>query len=364
MAKLQGMSSNFAKWYSDAFMDDGDRRDMRWNGLVELAGKANHVTIEVLARLAFQTAVPAFGRKGESLDDEYKAVVSTISGDDSQFDGARDVRELQLLAAATLERLLGTMPDAALVITTAAVGGLRRPDLPMDLVGMAENAIVALSASKHIRQKDDEVILSAPKVEFEVDADELATMQPEKIKVHFEELRTETSTAIERVVAGQNRVVKELYRRIRLGEEELQMLWWLTGGHSRTVEKPFSKVPDLARPLILAQELGELTSIAPGPGSIRAMLGRAGVGTGKVRLIDAVNTVDAAWAKSVSTSQLVSPATTPIHFALEQRSEMGSTDAWQAGWSSLTGLSLEAQLPSSKLAELFYREHIFLNVES
>lgn len=364
MAKLPEMSGDFAGWYADAFMDDGARRETRWRGVVELAGKADHVTAEVLTRLAFRTVVPASGRKSESLAAAYSTVVSTISGDDAPLDAIRDTRELQVLAAATLAHLVATMADAALVVTTAAVGGLRRPDLPMDLVGLAENALVALSTRKHVRQNVDEILLAAPKVAFTVDTDNLATMQYDQLKIHFDKLQAATSAAIERVVSGQNRVVGELHRRAELGEEELQMLWWLTGGHSRSADKAFNKVPDVIRPLILARELGELTSVSPGPGSIRAMLARAGVGTGKVRLADAVNGVDVEWAKSASTSDLVSPATTPIHFALEQRSEMGSTEAWQSGWSNLTGLAADAQLPSVKLAELFYREHVFLNVGS
>lgn len=364
MAKLPVMSSDFAAWYAGTFMENGARRDLRWKGVVELAAKATHLTVEVLARLAFRTVVPASGRKGESLGEEYASVLSTISGGDPEFDGARDERELQVLAAATLIQLWGTMPDAALVSTTAAVGGLRKVDLPMDLVGLAEGALVSLSARKHIRQDEDEFIVAAPKVAFAVDNENLATMQYEQFRVHFEKLHVATSSAIERLIAAQNRVVKELHGRIRLGEEELQMLWWLTGGFSGSANRPFSKVPEPARPLILARELGELTNVSPGPASIRAILGRAGVGSGKVKIADAVNSVDAEWARSASTSQLVSPATTPIHFALEQRSEMGSTDAWQAGWSSLTGLPVGAQLPSANLAELFYREHVFLTVEA
>lgn len=364
MAKLPEMNGDFARWYADAFMDDGARRDSRWRGVVELAAKADHLTAEVLTRLAFRTVVPASGRKGEGLADTFATVVSTISGGDASFDAARDARELQVLAAATLARLVSTSSDAALVVTTAAVGGLRTTELPMDLVGLAESALVALSARKHVRQSVDEIILAAPKVVFAVDAANLSTMQYDQFKIHFDKLQAATTAAIEKVVSGQNRVVREMHRRVELGEEELQMLWWLIGGYSGSADKPFSEVPDAIRALVLAKELGELTSVSPGPGSIRAMLARAGVGTGAVGLADAVNGVDAEWAKSASSSEFVSPATTPIHFALEQRTDMGSTEAWQAGWSNLTGLAADARLPAAKLAELFYREHVFLNVGS
>lgn len=364
MAKLPEMSVDFANWYADAFMEDGSRREMRWKGVVELASKADHLTAEVLTRLAFRTAVPASGRKGESLADAYSTVVSTIPGGDASFDPSKHPRELQVLAAAALARLFRTLPDAALVVTTSAMGGLRKTDLPMDLVGMAEAGLVALSARKHVRESVDEILLAAPKVTFTVDAENLANMEVDQFKIHFEKLQAATSAAIERVVSGQNSVVKALHRRIELDEEELQMLWWLTGGHSLSADKPFNKIPDVIRPLILGRELGELTSVSPGPRSIRAMLARAGVATGKVKLADAVNGVDVEWAKAASGSDLISPVTTPIHFALEQRSEMNSTDAWQSGWSNLTGVSADAQLPNAKLSELFYREHVFLNVGS
>jgi hypothetical protein len=56
--------------------------------------------------------------------------------------------------------------------------------------------------------------------------------------------------------------------------------------------------------------------------------------------------------------------TTPIHFALEQRAELGSTETWLAAWSGLTGLPIDLELPAIELAKLFYREHVFLNVSA
>ena len=105
-----------------------------------------------------------------------------------------------------------------------------------------------------------------------------------------------------------------------------------------------------------------MTAVSPGPGSIRALLLRAGVGTTKLKLVDVVNASSAEWGKEVSDSTLVSPVTTPIHFALEQRAELASTDIWQAAWAGLTGLPVDLQLPAVTLAQLFYREHVFLNV--
>jgi len=364
MAKLPQMTTDFARWYAEAFMDEAARRDLRWKGVVDVAASADHETVEVLTRLAFPTPVPASGRKSENLTDIYSSMVQTISGGDSTFDPTHSARELQVLAAAALARLVPVMPDAALVVTTASMASTRRPELPMDLAGLAEAALVKLAERKHLRQDFGEIELAAPKVDYKFDAEILETMEAEQIQAEFDRLRHATAAAIERVVAGQNRVVKVLLDRQELDEEELQMLWWLTGGYSHVSDKPFAKIDDALRPFSLALELAEMTAVSPGPGSIRAMLLRAGVGNTKLKLEDAVNATGADWAKEVSNSTLVSPVTTPIHFALEQRAELGSTDAWQTAWSGLTGLPADLQLPAVKLAELFYREHVFLNLDA
>ncbi|MFC5736033.1 GTPase-associated system all-helical protein GASH [Sinirhodobacter huangdaonensis] len=356
------MTADFARWYAEAFMDEGARREQRWNGVVEVAATADYETVEVLTRLAFPTPIPASGRKSETLAAVHSKLVQTISGGDTAFDPTHSARELQVLAAAVLARLAPNMPDAALLVTTASMGSSRKPELPMDLAGLAEAALVKLSERKQVRQEFASIKLAAPTVEYKFDAEILAAMEAGKIQAEFARLRDATAAAIERVVSDQNRVVKVLHDRQELDEEELQMLWWLTGGYSHVSEKPFAKIEDKLLPLTLAHELAKMTAVSPGPGSVRALLLRAGVGTTKLKLVDAVNAPSAKWATEVSVSTLVSPVTTPIHFALEQRAELESTDTWQATWAGLTGLPVDLQLPAVTLAELFYREHVFLYV--
>lgn len=364
MAKMPEMNSDFARWYAEAFMDEGAKREMRWKGVVDVASKAGHLHAEVLTRLAFQTPVPASGRKSEDLGETYNKLIPMISGGDASFDARQSVRELQILAAAALVRLVATLPDAALIVTTASFGGSRKPDLPMDLVGAAERSLMALSARKHARTSIEELRLPEPKVDFAVAPEAMQAMDPTQWKGQLDRLHDATTAAIESVVAGQNRVVESLHKQISLDEEELQMLWWLLGGFSRQLDKAFADVDACVRPLALACELGEMTAVSPGPASIRAMLTRAGIGSEKLKLGDVVNAVDIGWAKSVSGSQLVSPVSTPIHFALEQRAELDSSDTWQSSWSGLTGLSADVTLPAVNLAELFYREFLFINVSA
>lgn len=364
MPKVPEMSTDFARWYADSFMDEGAKRDLRWKGIVDVTSKAGYQTAEVLTRLAFRPPVPAEGRKTEDLKATYEGVISTISGGDSAFDPSKSARELQILAAAALARLVGTLPDAALIVTTASCGGHRNPELPMDLIGLAEKALVELSRRKHARTDLDKLKIAPSKVDFAPATDALASMEPAEWKAQIELLRDATTSAIGQVVAGQNRVIELLHKQISLDEEELQMLWWLLGGYSRELEKPFPEIEAPVKPVVLAYELAGMTAVSPGPSSIRAMLSRAGIGTEQAKIADVVNNVDLDWAKSISNSKLVSPATTPIHFALEQRAELGSNDTWQAVWSGLTGLSGDIVLSAVKLAELFYRERLFITVSA
>jgi hypothetical protein len=325
MAKLPEMTTDFARWYSEAFMDNGTTRDLRWKGVVDVTTKRQPTpeVIEVLARLAFPTSVPASGRKNENIKETYNNLVSTISGKDPSFDPSQSKRELQVLAAAALARLVETCPDAALVVTTASCNGTREPEFPFDLVGLAEKALVDLSGRKHARTDIDKLKLNAPKMNFNVASEESEDLtESEQRAAQIGALHEATTKAIEHMVEEQNRVVEELHRQMQLDEEELQMLWWLIGSYSRSLDTPFSEIQSVIKPLALADELGNMTEVSPGPSSVRAMLSKAGVDTEKVKLEDAINAADLDWAKMVSESRLVSPVTTPIHFALEQRAEL------------------------------------------
>lgn len=73
MTKIPEIDADFARWYAEAFMDESAKRDQRWKGVVDVAAaEADDKTAEVLNRLAFQTPVPAAGRKSEDLGDVYK----------------------------------------------------------------------------------------------------------------------------------------------------------------------------------------------------------------------------------------------------------------------------------------------------
>lgn len=359
-AKVPAMNADFARWYADSFMDTGETREARWKAITEIAAAANHFTVEVLVRLAYATKAPPAGHKNEELAKAHAAVVATIAKY-SDFDADQCERELQILAAAALVHMFASKANAALAVSTASFANSRRPELPMNLAAFAELALKKLSHQQHGRS-DLNLLLQPPTLSFAVSEEAVKDFTAGTWKDELEELHAHVGEAFGDFTASVNDVIKMLMRRIVLADEELQMLWWLTAGSSKELSQPFSKVDTPMRPLILGKELGRMTTIAPGPASIGAMLTRVGLGPHKVKVQDAVNAVDAKWAASESSKTTISPVTTPIHFALEKRSELKSTEAWQGGWAALTGLPAEVALPAFKLGELFYREHLFLHV--
>jgi hypothetical protein len=361
MAKTPEMDPNFAAWYAQVFMDEGTTRAARWKGVVDTAAAANYQMVEVLLRLAFASGAPS-GTKNETLEESYRAVLATISGDGKPVDPTTSRRELQVLAAAVLVRLFAWMSDAALGVTTTSFNSARKPDLPMDLVGLAHRALHDLSHRNHGRPEVKELEVPAPKVEFEVSEEAMGSFDQTTWKGELGRLRDANRVATRSIVEGQNRVVKLLSRQVALGNEELQMLWWLIGEQSAVARKPFGKVESALRPLAFGKELGRMTTISPGPASVVAMLSRAGVADKGMKVQDAVNAVDLQWAKEVTSSTSISPISTPLHFALEKRAEIGNDEAWQALWAAMTGFAADASLPAIRLAELFYREHLYLHV--
>lgn len=362
MANTPEINADFARWYADAFMGDGELATRRWKGVVDTARSADYTTVEVLVRYAFATAAPASGGKNEALVKAHQALLTSLSGNDSALDPVDSRRELQILSAAVLVRLFSRLADAAIAVLNASFGGKRTADLPIDLVDSAKKALTELSRKKHKRPDFEEFQIEQPTVDFEISPEALASMTSALWKIEVDGLRDVVRDSLAEIVDSQNLVTEQLIRQISLGEEELQMLWWLIGAHSWIVDSPFSEIDTALKPLVFGKELGELTNVSPGPASVKSLLSRAGIKRGTLKISTSVNAADINWSREVTKSSRISPVTTPLHFALEKRVEVGSDDSWLPGWASMTGLPADVSMSALQLAELFYREHLFLLV--
>ena len=352
------MHADFPKLFSE-ISTDGAQRALRWTGVEAFTGVYTKPRVEMLARLAFDTKPPAGGHQQEDLATALSAFQKAFSEADPAIEQGK--RQDQILSAAALMHYFKTNSRAAMVVTTTACGGARKAQMPIDLVTAAENALSLLAAKRRTRPDLSKVKVETPEMEYELDFSQAQPNSPTTFQSVFDQMASAVDQALADLVAKFNKSTELLVDAGKKADEELDMLSWVFGQRARLPDQAFAEVPANQKPLVFARDLASLTTIYPGPNSVPALLSRAGVkSTGKLSIVDAVNAVSDGWTAAVLKDRSPSPATTPIHFALTKRQETGAGDGWTAGWSAITGIESGAVLPPIALAELFYREILWL----
>lgn len=352
------MHTDFPKLFSE-ISTDGARRSIRWTGVEKFVGTYTKTRVEMLARLVFNTKAPAGGHQQDDLAAELAAFHKAFSDADPSYE--RGPRQDQILAAAALMQYFATYSTAAMALTTTACNGARKVELPIDLVTAAENGLSQLAASRRKRPDLSKVEIKAPDLDYELDFASAQGNEPATFQGVFDQVAEAMNQALADVVGQFNASTKLLVDASKKADEELDMLSWVFGQRSLLPDQPFADIPADQMPLVFARDLASLTTIYPGPNPVPALLARAGVNcTTEMRIVDAVNAVTDDWTAAALKNRKPSPATSPIHFALTKRQETGVGDSWYAGWTAITGIDLSAAMSPIALAELFYREILWL----
>lgn len=355
------MHVDFPRWYREVGIgEDSGRRESRWGGVLKVVEDVEWATVEALIRLAFQTKQAPAASSVQLIRDCFKEA-------DDAFDMSGNDRELQILAASCLAILLenseeGQSSAAALAVTTTYFNGARSSALPMDLPTLAEAAI--RRNGEKDRQRSTYGNLTIKPVALSLDA-AVAKIEAQPdlagVVLAFKEAATLMQAAFRGSATRQNSAFASARDLIRTQDEELSMLWWLTGQRSEDYGCPMDQVPVEAQPFVFAKELAGMTGFPPGPPSIRAILSRAGIKEKKkIAVTAAVNAPPPEWLQALDSSNDVSSVTTPLHFAVKRQLETGLGDAWVAGWSAVTDINAGNALPCLTMAELFYRERLIL----
>jgi hypothetical protein len=357
------MHRDFARWYATVSVDhDVARRDARWEGVSAVVTDAERPTVEALLRLAF-------GGRALPATQTVHAIRQAFSAADETFEMSGNDRELQILAAASLVVLMEDLDEAegstaALAASTAFFAGARKPDLPMDLAALAEAAIVKRADAIRVRPSLAAfATASVPKFKFETAVAKLREKADfngvaEAFTVAADLTRTNLLAVAERSAKGFQAVDSF----IRVQDEELQMLWWLTGQRSEVYDCAFETVGADAQPFIFAMELADHTEFPPGPPSVKALMSRAGLKEGrKISIATAVNAVRPAVLAHLVSEADCSPLSTPLHAAIKRQLETGAGMAWVAGWAATAGVDEAYALPGLTLGELFYRERLLIS---
>lgn len=354
------MHEEFARWYDTVSMDDNPRRrQARWEGVSSVVRSANRNTVEALLRLVHRSRqVPA------ATVQEIRLVFKST---DDAFEMTGNDQELRILAGACLAVLMETDAHtgavAALAATTAALGSARQPGLPMDLAALGEVAIIRWGDANR-RRPSLSIHLSDERPKFDFEKASAKVMEEpnwEGVAEAFKLAANTTRGAMKRLAQTQTNTLRTVDNFLRVQDEELQMLWWLTGRRSSDCNCAFDAIPADARPLVLASELADKTEFLPGPPSVMGILSRAGLKEReRVQITVAVNAADSGWLQRLISELDPSPVSTPLHAAIKRQLETGTGEAWVAGWAASTGVDAAHELSGLVLGNLFYRERLLL----
>lgn len=350
---------DFAQWYSSVQLEnDPSRRQARWNGVIAVVKTAELVDVEALVRLAFRT-------RKRAAESSVRKIRGAFREADDLFEREGNDRELEVLAGACLVALMdrgGTVGAfAALAISTTSLAGARTADAPMDLRAQAETAIDRI-ASEDRKRPSLEIWTSAdpPNFDSEKLADSISNAGDwSECSDVFTSTLADVQSAVETLAHQQAEFAGAVNQFFRVQDEELQMLWWLTGQRSWEYDCPLDEVPDAARPLAFAKELADSTELLPGPPSILGLLSRAGLKEqARVRIPEAINSSDDRWLARIVGEEEPSPVSSPVHYAIKRQVEVGNKHAWVDGWAAATGVNPDHAISPLHLGVLFYRERL------
>jgi hypothetical protein len=229
----------------------------------------------------------------------------------------------------------------------------------MDLIGMSANILIEMSDTERRRPALEQPKLIAPTVD-KADLAMLKAIEEGNQLQAFSALILGINRGLSALARRQREFESVVQEYVKIQDEELDILWWLEGGHSVEMGADFADVPPEHRPLGIALELAWLTTVLPGPPAIASLLTRAAVAEATpMSITDAVQGMPLEWLNDNIDSfpaTEVSPAITPIIFAMRRRHEIDGKDDWIAAWCAACGLSSDIKIPPLQMAEAAYRE--------
>lgn len=360
------MNNLLPNWYHVARIDvDGNELEKRGEG-IEAFDKGLKLD-KALDALRLFNGIPT---QDANFKEEYGAIFQQI---DPTFRIRNNDLELRILAGAStikvLDRQYGDLSDpVALAITCANSRGLysNGMDMNQDVLDSALNYL--LKRAVNLRSPD--------KLTFTRTSIGKFNKAVETFGGSFSATTAETKTALVEplnllysTVADQGALISKLNYALRVQREETNILWWLFGEYSRDLEKPLTEFKLPAVALITGKELADITSFAPGPRSIPAIIDRA------LRLItpklpasitikEAVNGTPREWRERwiADTKMGVFQDLCPMHSAVEKSIEATGNNDWARAFNARGLVKVTQQIPPLDLAVQVYQERILIRI--
>ncbi|MCE9635841.1 MAG: hypothetical protein K8T90_09065 [Planctomycetes bacterium] len=356
------MHKNFGEWYRQVSIPcTDDSLKKRWAGVeswvTTIRGDVNALfeTVRIFRGLPEKTSREAF------LDAFREA--------DTTFAQRDNAHEQQVLAGASLVHCVGTEESddpegsrqaAVLAGTALAASSLRVVERNKTLdeqAGEVRAGLRTIAQQQRRRRPFDTLLLSSEEEASFKKIIATNVADHNQLRASFEKAFQTLLSAVDRSESALDAAAHGL----RCADEETNILWWLAGGSSKDLDKPWSALKDAA-PLVAGWELADLTDVALGPQDAAAILERAlpeskGSESKEQVLHVYVNAVPEEWAKAcMARVEAHALDLAPLSLALSMR-VAGNATTWQSFFESVSGgLKAGTALAPERVARQAYIE--------
>lgn len=364
------MHKNFSEWYRLVSIEPTDAvLKSRWQGVEGWVSTIRGNDDAILETVRIFHGLPEKASR--------EAFLAAFRKHDAAFAQRKNELEQRVLAGAALVQCVLAWKDvkgaaenetdgvrAAVIAGTALEASqLRRPDDALqEVTGEILAGLREIARHQRKRSGFSPVVLGST-------TEDAITKALEQVAIAADhaQLRTHVGTVFQTMIKALRRSESALANSahdLRCADEETNILWWIAGGSSRDLNKPWSALKD-AVPLVAGWELADLTDVALGPQDAAALLERVVAETkGKNKeqpLHVYVNAVSEDWAKAHS-ARLAERALdlTPLALALSHRSK-SSTSSWQPFFEANSGLKTSTSLAPEGAARLAYVEAVLFS---
>lgn len=275
------------------------------------------------------------------------------------------------LASASLSKLLESKAEdalshaAAMLVGSAAFLGwnAKAPHLPSE----AASHLQTLGARKRQRYRMPPVALAHKGFDEALKGIEaaIAAGQPPQMNEHLPAALTslrDAARGFKDTAAKATAVLNANQARV---DEELDVYWWVSSGHSHTLGEPLSKAPKSAVPLLAGVELAGLVKFLPGPPAASAYLATA-LRPAKLKatgtpLKEAIAALPDSVSIELPDALSAHAEFSPLAFAVTRQREAGN-DTWTSAFSAKIGLDPAKSIRPLELAAQAYSETLLARV--
>jgi hypothetical protein len=176
-------------------------------------------------------------------------------------------------------------------------------------------------------------------------------------------VRTEASEASKAIATQASAAFVAMEKQLKYMREETQILWWLFGEHSRTLNHHFSAYSPGVAAIVAGVDLGNLTTASIlGPVAAPAMLERVlrltNVEKGrKYCLADVLDGIEVNELQALRIfGKDQPPRVFPVMTAIAKAKD--SPGAWRGSFEKLTGIKATTEFEPIELATQIYHEHL------